>query len=707
MNYVDSFNLFGVEAKQNPSIKGSGAPTTSTEGAVGCLYMDIGTGDVYKCTSATDGVYTWKYLGGTPEALTYLEQSLTDDQKVQARENIDAVGNEILDVEYSPNLLDLSSMTESSLLGTNGVLYPGSSYALYVTTAHISCSPGDTIRYQFTYTSGTQSVRYDNTQQPGWTSMYRICGYDADGNFVDGSYASNANVYSVPDGVVSIRVSFRADQLNANQFSENSIIIQADATVVPFYEYGVTISKVLRQDIIPFVVQYTEQTLTPEKQAQARSNIGAASIEDIYSGGHRAQIRQISFLDDNGNPVVFADVYMPSLDQYLTPQGQHRFFVYGLEAHSTNSTAQRVFQSRDGGETWSLFCSVPMNATSGIWYTDFAVDHRTNVIYLLKTTDGSVGKNNVVCTYYKASDGNWYARTNEVSLGEKRWLSNNSFEICNSPDRMKRIAIFGEYGTTMDGTTYSLWMSTDSGTTWTKALEIQGNSNNENNGLIRHWHTVKVDPHTSHLWAASGDNNATESNPEGQARIYRSTDGGVNWELLFCGSQRERTCSFVFEPDCIYYGMDAKHGTDPTFTRIVKIDKTLLEDDITNGRLNTDEETCRTDVASVDCCRSIYGLTRTFYPDGLLVYTQHEPNAVFTSNSYVLEFYDYTTKKLYPVAVFDISSIPKTDYIGFYAGSKYQSLISGVIFAKPTNSMHQNIYGYTEVSKHIKINLTM
>lgn len=59
MNYVESFNLFGTEVKQIPCIKASGAPTDKTEGAVGCFYMDTDTGDIYKCTSDLDGVYTW------------------------------------------------------------------------------------------------------------------------------------------------------------------------------------------------------------------------------------------------------------------------------------------------------------------------------------------------------------------------------------------------------------------------------------------------------------------------------------------------------------------------------------------------------------------------------------------------------------------------------------------------------------------------
>lgn len=64
MNHVDHLNLFGVEAKEIPCIKGEGAPTTATEGAVGCFYMDTDTGRVYKCTAVTDGVYTWQSADG-------------------------------------------------------------------------------------------------------------------------------------------------------------------------------------------------------------------------------------------------------------------------------------------------------------------------------------------------------------------------------------------------------------------------------------------------------------------------------------------------------------------------------------------------------------------------------------------------------------------------------------------------------------------
>lgn len=104
MNYVDSFNLFGVEVKEIPCIKGSGAPTSSTEGAVGLFYMDTAsnTKEVYKCVATSNGVYTWVNIcgengnsGGSVEgAVLYTEQELTEEQKAQARKNIGAVSKE-------------------------------------------------------------------------------------------------------------------------------------------------------------------------------------------------------------------------------------------------------------------------------------------------------------------------------------------------------------------------------------------------------------------------------------------------------------------------------------------------------------------------------------------------------------------------------------------------------------------------------------
>lgn len=83
MNFVKYFELFGVVARQIACITGEGPPTESTEGAVGCLYMDTlsKSKDVYMCVAVENGVCTWvSLLGDLDSALAEIldyAQSLT------------------------------------------------------------------------------------------------------------------------------------------------------------------------------------------------------------------------------------------------------------------------------------------------------------------------------------------------------------------------------------------------------------------------------------------------------------------------------------------------------------------------------------------------------------------------------------------------------------------------------------------------------
>lgn len=441
-------------------------------------------------------------------------------------------------------------------------------------------------------------------------------------------------------------------------------------------------------------VLYTEQTLAESQQAQARKNIGAASYDDVSPVAPRAQVRQAVAVVD-GSFIRFDDVFAAVENSESSVAGQCKQ-IYGLEAHTKTSTTQRVFKSVDG-EHWTEHASLSIDASNGVWFTNLFVDTFKNILILLKTTDGFDMKNNRVCTFvYNGTS--WYNNpANDVALGKKRWLSNNcSIDAATNADWSERAIIFGEYGTTEDGTTYSLWKITipniTNGTGWKKVLELGGNKDNAGfTGEIRHWHTVRFDPYSKHWWATTGDGDS-------QCRMYRSTDHGETWDLIFSGSQRERTTGFVFEQDCIYYGMDSTNNTDLDSIKIVKIDR---------SKLDTDRENCRTDVATVDSAFAIRGLSRTYYPDGFIVFTMQEPNASFTPGRYILQFFDYATQKLYPIAYFDTSNMSNSENIGFYESARVQHTPSGAIYAMPSRQLHQAKYGDSYVSTHIKINLTM
>lgn len=412
----------------------------------------------------------------------------------------------------------------------------------------------------------------------------------------------------------------------------------------------------------------------------------------------RAQIRQMAHINpETGDAVLFTDVYA-EFNTFKTGISQSKY-VYALEERAAHGTTQRVFRSNDGGETWVEIASLPIDVDQGMWYMNIFVDTQNaaaaskEILYLLKTTTGDSCSANVVCTAFWNGQS-WLVREGPA-LGYKRWLgNNNSISVCTDAAYTKRAVIFGEYGTTTDGTSYALWRTTNSGVSWTKVLEVSGDSNGTwGTGEIRHWHGVFADPYTKHWWACSGDTNE-------QCKIYRSTDSGDTWDLMFSGSQRERTCGFVFESDYVYYGMDTTNKLDANSVKIVRIDKSKLETE-------EDRATARTDVATVDNAFAVYGLTRTFNPEGFLVWAQQEAERSFNPGRYILQFYHYGTEMLYPVAYFDTTKLSAdTTYTGFYAGARTQNVWSGTIFAKPTTNMQQARYGYSNVSAYIKLNLT-
>ena len=69
VNYVSAFDLFGVEARQVTCDCANGAPTSSTPGKMGMLYMNINNGDVYKCISSDNGTTTWSLLVASEDSI--------------------------------------------------------------------------------------------------------------------------------------------------------------------------------------------------------------------------------------------------------------------------------------------------------------------------------------------------------------------------------------------------------------------------------------------------------------------------------------------------------------------------------------------------------------------------------------------------------------------------------------------------------------
>lgn len=83
-------NSSGGDSGGISTISGNGQPTESTVGRLNQLYRDESTDKLYICTGV-EGGYTWAaVVSDTEDAVTYTAQTLTDEQKTQARANIGA-----------------------------------------------------------------------------------------------------------------------------------------------------------------------------------------------------------------------------------------------------------------------------------------------------------------------------------------------------------------------------------------------------------------------------------------------------------------------------------------------------------------------------------------------------------------------------------------------------------------------------------------
>lgn len=316
--------------------------------------------------------------------------------------------------------------------------------------------------------------------------------------------------------------------------------------------------------------------------------------------------------------------------------------------------------------------SLAIDQSSGIWFEQIFVDPFDETFYLYKVTSGK----NTPSNHQIVSFDNAFTQIGCLNIGTRRWLSENqNIDACPDKGNLFSVVIFGEYDTEDSmSENLNLWRTTDHGTTWQSVLSQTGNDNVAGAGEIRHFHCVQADPYQlGDWWASSGDTNQ-------QDKIWRSQDEGLSWTLIFSGSQRERTCSFVFEKNCIYYGMDSQ-SMYPTHNKIVRINR---------GDLS------REDIGYTNNAYSVYGLTKTVAPAGFLIWTIREPHFI-KSDHITIQFYDEQTGVLADIAHLSIDAASE-EYNGFYGASRCQDDVTNNFFVQPTISLGQEKYGWGKVS---------
>ena len=115
MNFVPHFNFYGIDGKQIPCITGKGAPTTTTEGAVGCLYMDETYGEVYKLTS--EG---WKPLVELIPGVDIVQETGDSENVVMSQKAVTEYGK--LQGVVNTKTVEFSKIENHRIIGGNGVI---------------------------------------------------------------------------------------------------------------------------------------------------------------------------------------------------------------------------------------------------------------------------------------------------------------------------------------------------------------------------------------------------------------------------------------------------------------------------------------------------------------------------------------------------------------------------------------------------------
>lgn len=193
---------------------------------------------------------------GIVDAVSVTEQTLTEAQKAQARENIDVIGIKELFDSGNTNYADMSTLTDG-LLHTSGAIYTGSGYTNYAyLDGYIPVVEGDVLTIHYTI----NGVRRWSVDEADGSYFARVAAYDAEKNIMTSAGAqslagSEVYSYTVPSNVAFVRVTFRKPFLDA--VTDVAIVKNAKG-VADYVEYGEYSISTIKQKYIPNIANEQE-----------------------------------------------------------------------------------------------------------------------------------------------------------------------------------------------------------------------------------------------------------------------------------------------------------------------------------------------------------------------------------------------------------------------------------------------------------------
>lgn len=223
-----------------------------------------------------------------------------------------------------------------------------------------------------------------------------------------------------------------------------------------------------------------------------------------------------------------------------------------LEGRLVAVRGYRVYQSTDGGQTWSCYAKVDDTKNRLLGLTPLSrrlTRAEITKLYVMKDgTEFCIARKGI---FRKDKGIHRFVKCFDIKKGSRP----NSILI----DEEKNKIYFGEYYINYAKAPMNIYCSDDRGENWHVVYTFA-------EGIINHIHGVFKDPYTGYLWVITGDR-------ENECIIGYTKDEFKTFDVLYRGGQDYRSCVLFFYKDYVVYATDSQYQQ----CQIKKIDRKTNE----------------------------------------------------------------------------------------------------------------------------------
>jgi len=193
----------------------------------------------------------------------------------------------------------------------------------------------------------------------------------------------------------------------------------------------------------------------------------------------------------------------------------------------------KVYRSKDFGNTWKLFFSLPVSPSEKILGSNKILRRllRTGIHHINCINNDRI----ILCLKHKIFQ--YSIAKNQFIFSKPIMSGSRPLFLCHDNNGT---AYFGQYCNNPQRTPVHIFANTRFGEDWKIVHTFSS---------IRHIHGVFYDPYENAIWATTGDRDM-------ESAIWRTKDHFQSIEKIVSGSQQTRALQLLFTSKYVYFGSD-------------------------------------------------------------------------------------------------------------------------------------------------------